>query len=710
MSRRCPALLCLLWLWRTGSGAADDIALVGVGDEWRFVPGIIEPSVPATAWREPGFDDDGWLRGGSGFGRTIHGENTLLDAVPGFFVSAYFRRQFVMAAPGQVRWLTLRMDWQGGFVAFLNGREVLRRNVADGPSGHVPFDRLADFRAPGGAEDFDISFATTQLVAGTNVLAIQVHSSGAPGPAIALVPELLADFACGPMVLNVGADRADVVWRTPVPASGRVEFGPTPALGSVVRAGAAATGQGVRITGLVPGAPNYYRVVAEDGGREVASPVTEVRTLPTEGDLRIVLIGDSGSGSAAQFAIARQMELRRPDLFLHLGDVVYPHFTFPYADTRCLSVYRRLLRSTPFYFTWGNHDILAGTEPMSAALRPPTNDVPVADHLADRTQPDLYYSFDAGDAHFAVLFCPFLSQYQPKPGSPQMRWLERDLAATKKPWRFLLLHHPVMSSGLHRADDFNFNGLRDMAELADVLMPIAARHGVQAVFTGHDHDYERFRPIGQTRVFVTGGGGIGLYPLAQADTNSACFASRHHLTEVRLRGDTMRVLGVGTAGEVFDATEFRRTAPGSEDPDGDGLGNDMEAVLGTSPRDHDTDGDGLPDGWEWLHGLDPRSAIGPDGPGGDPDGDGMTNLARFLAEAPDDAPVTFVASRGPAGGIRLRWLGKPGSKAQLEAASTADGLFTAVPAHGPPRSLTSGTQSFEPPAEDTMRFFRMRLL
>ena len=61
MSRRCHALLCLLWLWCTGPGAADDIALIGVGDEWRFVPGIIEPSVPATAWREPGFDDGGWL-------------------------------------------------------------------------------------------------------------------------------------------------------------------------------------------------------------------------------------------------------------------------------------------------------------------------------------------------------------------------------------------------------------------------------------------------------------------------------------------------------------------------------------------------------------------------------------------------------------------------------------------------------------------------
>ena len=120
MSRRCPVLLCLLWLWCARSAAADDIAWVGVGDEWRFVPGIIEPSVPATAWREPGFDDGGWLRGGSGFGRTIHGENTLLNDVPGFFVSAYFRRQFVVAAPGQVRGADLIED-------------ILRRNEGARP-------------------------------------------------------------------------------------------------------------------------------------------------------------------------------------------------------------------------------------------------------------------------------------------------------------------------------------------------------------------------------------------------------------------------------------------------------------------------------------------------------------------------------------------------------------------------------------------------
>ena len=66
------------------------------------------------------------------------------------------------------------------------------------------------------------------------------------------------------------------------------------------------------------------------------------------------------------------------------------------------------------------------------------------------------------------------------------------------------------------------------------------------------------------------------------------------------------------------------------DSDGDGLPDWLELKLGTNPFKADTDGDGLPDGWEVLHELNPRRAIGRDGAAGDPDGDGITNLARFL--------------------------------------------------------------------------------
>ncbi len=70
------------------------------------------------------------------------------------------------------------------------------------------------------------------------------------------------------------------------------------------------------------------------------------------------------------------------------------------------------------------------------------------------------------------------------------------------------------------------------------------------------------------------------------------------------------------------------TDPGKNDTDGDGLTDAQELALGTNPRLADTDADGMPDGWEHQQGLDPLA----DGDAGlDGDGDGRTNLDEFLA-------------------------------------------------------------------------------
>ncbi len=69
--------------------------------------------------------------------------------------------------------------------------------------------------------------------------------------------------------------------------------------------------------------------------------------------------------------------------------------------------------------------------------------------------------------------------------------------------------------------------------------------------------------------------------------------------------------------------------PTVADTDGDGLGDGLEAAIGTSARHADTDGDGMPDEWEHAYGLDPLSAAGNDGADGDPDCDFLTNLREM---------------------------------------------------------------------------------
>ena len=65
------------------------------------------------------------------------------------------------------------------------------------------------------------------------------------------------------------------------------------------------------------------------------------------------------------------------------------------------------------------------------------------------------------------------------------------------------------------------------------------------------------------------------------------------------------------------------------DPDGDGVPNSVELAQGADPQDTDTDHDGLPDGWEIQYGLNPNSSVGANGPLGNPDNDGLTNLTEY---------------------------------------------------------------------------------
>jgi hypothetical protein len=314
--------------------------------------------------------------------------------------------------------------------------------------------------------------------------------------------------------------------------------------------------------------------------------------------------------------------------------------------------------------------------------------------------------------HLAVVYQPFASQYLITTNSPQLRWLEADLKASKKPWKWIALHHPLNTSGLHRRDDRNLDGLIDRQQIGNLLYPLARRTGVQLVLAGHDHSYERLRPTNGVHHLVSGGGGSVLYPMSERDAASAHFESRHHFVEVTVHDDVLRWVAVGTGGEIFDSTEFRRTDPDSEDPDGDGLSNAMERLLGTDPNDPDTDGDGLPDGWEWMAGLNPLSADGMDGADGVPGGGALSNRARLLAVPPQSAAVQLRGIPGPGagGGITLRWIGRPDAIVRLEASDSVAGVFSPVAAFGNDRGAASGLQTLTLPASESGRFFRIRVV
>lgn len=537
-------------------------ALVELGESWRFTNGS-SALTTNVIWRAPEFADADWFVGPSGFGNTYHGEQTRYDYSPGDWSTVLFRKQFNVSDPQGILELNLRVDYTGGLVVYLNGREIARRGFPAAETlPEVPIDAVAALHYFGNAELIPLLTPPGLLKAGTNQLAVRVQDRPPGRPVFA--PELLANFTRTPYLQLVTSNSARLLWRTRIPRSGRVEVAIDGSPPLVFPTPGTSTNQEVVLTGLLPGTTYRYQVLLDNENGAPAKLANQLRTLPVEGNITVAVLSDSGSGSPAQYAIARQILLAAPQLVLHAGDVIYPGFTAGLADTRFLGVYRRILEGTPFYSAWGNHDFLYTAEWNTAyrdTLRQPTNSVGADELASERAWPGAYYSFDAGDVHFATLFLPLASIHTLATNTPQYRWLDADLAATRKPWKVLLQHHPVFTSSAHRRDVYGKPpaGLYDPNLIQANLLPLARKHGVQLVCYGHDHVYERFLPVNGTHTVMTGGGGAGLYPLVEFDALSAQLFGQHHFTRLDFKGDTLEVQGIRTDGTTFDRFSIRRT-------------------------------------------------------------------------------------------------------------------------------------------------------
>ena len=564
-ARLALCLLALVAIWARG----DDISLIRVGEAWRCYRGTNEPSAPVTAWRQLDFEDSSWREGQSGFSTTAYSdtaEATLWNQLPPSPLtrSFYLRRKFTIADPQAVKWLVLRLDYTHGFVAYLNGQEIVRRGLTNDP---VTYNDYADYHFGAAAEEFDVSQFSGLLNAGENVLAIQAHTAVTNPPGYAssmrLVPELLANFPRGPFVANASTNSIQVIWRTPVAADSVVEYGTDPSLGSEIADAALMTNHVLTLSGLLPGTEYFYRVRSTAGGVTARSPLLSFHTFKPRGDFTFLVTADGGDGLPAKYRIASVMAQTPADLVLHCGDIVYDYFSLGREDYRCLSVYGPQMRSVPFYFSAGNHDVNGPSfeEPYLQTVYLPTNPVTGTEH---------FYSFDQGDAHFTVLFVPWLRNvpqlepYQLTNGSPQYCWLTNDLATSTKPWKFLFLHIGLTDSGYHRGDDDNNNGVPDHLELQEWLLPVAQRYGVQIIFHGHNHDYERSNPMRGVYEVTTGGGGGELPDYGFVEGRAPASSQFYRASEfvrVAVQGDSLLLEAIGTNGAVFDSMTIQQSPP-----------------------------------------------------------------------------------------------------------------------------------------------------
>jgi len=156
--------------------------LVPGGATWRYLD---NGSDQGAAWRAPGFSDASWSFGPAelGYGDAAEGrpEATMVSfggVENDKHITTYFRHRFNVAAPEQFAVVTLRLLRDDGAAVYLNGTEIRRDNL---PGGTITFNTAASGAVPNEDEAvfFPSSVDSGLLVAGENVLAVEVHQANA---------------------------------------------------------------------------------------------------------------------------------------------------------------------------------------------------------------------------------------------------------------------------------------------------------------------------------------------------------------------------------------------------------------------------------------------------------------------------------------------------------------------------------------------------
>jgi hypothetical protein len=206
---------------------------------------------------------------------------------------------------------------------------------------------------------------------------------------------------------------------------------------------------------------------------------------PAKDKIKFLAIGDFGTGDDNQFGIGAQMlrahQASPLDFVLAVGDNIYPDGGGRHFAKKFERPYAGLIRAgVPFHAVLGNHDVKDGRRDQ--CQYPLFN-------MNGRS----YYTVKKGDG-LAEFFMLDSNDF----GMAQFGWLESALKDSTAKWKIAIFHHPIYSSAGEHGPSL---GLRARIE------PLFARYGVNVAISGHDHVYERVKPLQGVQYFVTGAGG-----------------------------------------------------------------------------------------------------------------------------------------------------------------------------------------------------------
>ena len=187
-----------VWSPTTESFTANDINIVfAQGDTWKYFKGT---SFPGSNWNNTGFDDTSWLSGPTGIGYADGDDATILSDMQNNYLTVYMRKILLIDTPADISNMTFTVDYDDGFVAFINGQEVARRGVASGQT----YQTGATSHEAGTPEEIDITAYKTAMVPGENIFAIEVHNANIGSSDLSMIPEMTMAGGIGDPAGRIG--------------------------------------------------------------------------------------------------------------------------------------------------------------------------------------------------------------------------------------------------------------------------------------------------------------------------------------------------------------------------------------------------------------------------------------------------------------------------------------------------------------------------
>jgi 3',5'-cyclic AMP phosphodiesterase CpdA len=261
-------------------------------------------------------------------------------------------------------------------------------------------------------------------------------------------------------------------------------------------------------------------------------PAQTTAALPVRPEsVKFAVIGDNGTGDSPEYDVGVRMTEARAsfpfELVIMLGDNMYgsqreqdfvTKFERPYAPLLAAGVL--------FYASLGNHD------------SPSNRTYPRFNMGGER-----YYTYARKNVRFFALDS---NQMDPQ----QMAWIDNALKQSTDQWKICYFHHPLYSDGRRHGSE---------VDLRVVLEPMFVKYGVNVVFSGHDHIYERIKPQKGITYFVNGSSG----ELRRGDTRpsamtAAYFDQDQAFSLVEISGDDMFFQARSRAGRTVDGGVVHR--------------------------------------------------------------------------------------------------------------------------------------------------------